>query len=153
MSTLIGRPGPVHEERVRTLEALATLAGFLTELPGLPDGRRPDVVRVCVRHRRLFLGEAKDSEGPGDQEALTRLMRYVAWSQEAGRHGSALLVVCCGRSSARRWASALTALAYEGGSPEAAYTEPLGRDDALAWLATSPTGQISARTQFEQRGL
>ena len=153
MSTTIACPGPVHEGRVRMLDALATLAGFLTEVPGLPDGRTPDVVRMCTRRRGLFLGEAKASESPGDQAVLARLARYVAWWQGAGRRGPALLVVCCGRPEGGRWASALTALAAEAGNPARANTEPLGEDDALAWLASSPEGQMSARTQLQQRGL
>lgn len=142
----------MHEGRVRTLAALATLAGFPTQIPGLPDGRMPDVVRTCARHHGLFLGEAKASESAGDQEALARMARYVAWWQRAGCRGSALLVVCCGRQEGQRWAAALTGLAAEAGSLSQAYTEPLGEDEALAWLAASPEGQMSARTQLEQRG-
>jgi hypothetical protein len=134
---ILARPGPVHEGRVRMLEALAALAGFLTEIPGLPDGRTPDVLRICTGRQGIFLGEAKASEGPGDQEALTRLARYAAWWQRAGRHGPALLVVCCGRSEGGRWAAALTALAADAGTPVRAYTEPLGEEDALAWLDSS----------------
>ena len=43
-------------------------------------------------------------------------------------------------------------LAAEAGYPAMAYTEPLGDDEALAWLISSPDGQMSAKTQSEQRG-
>jgi hypothetical protein len=152
MITTIARPGPLHEERVRTLEALATLAGFLTEIPVLPDGRMPDVVRMCTRRRGLFLGEAKASESPGDQAALARLFRYVAWWQRVGRRGPALLVVCCGMQDSGRWASSLTALVTEAGSSALANMESLGEDDALVWLATSPDGQMSAKNNSNIAG-
>jgi hypothetical protein len=153
VSDIAARPGPVHEGRVRTLEALATLAGFLTEVTGLPDGRRPDVVRICTRRQGLFLGEAKAGEGPKDQEAVARLARYVAWWQRARRRGPALLVVCCGRRDGRRWAAALTALAAELGDPAKAYTELLSDAEEVAWLASWPDGQMSIKAQSEQRGL
>jgi hypothetical protein len=140
VSALVSRPGPVHEGRVRTLEALATLAGFLTAVPRLPDGRTPDVVRISTSSRGLFLGEAKASEGPGDRDALARLARYVIWWQQAGHKGPALLVVCCDRLDSRRWVSALTALAAEVNDPAIAQAEPLGRDEAIAWLASSSEG-------------
>lgn len=144
MSAFVSRPGPVHEGRVRTLETLATLAGFLTAVPRLPDGRTPDVVRISTSCRGLFLGEAKASEGPGDREALARLARYVIWWQQACRKGPALLVVCCDQLDRRRWASVLSALAAEVNEPIMAQAELLGRDDAIAWLASSPLQPLAS---------
>jgi hypothetical protein len=119
---------------VRTLESLAALVGFVTEIPGLPDGRIPDVVRVRSRRRGLFLGEAKASEGPRDLEALTRLARYIAWWQQAGQHGSAILMVCCDQGDMMGWAATLTALATDIGIPTEASSKALGQGDGLAWL-------------------
>jgi hypothetical protein len=140
VSAFVSRPGPVHEGRVRTLEALATLAGFLTAVPHLPDGRTPDVVRISTSRRGLFLGEAKASEGPGDREALARLARYVIWWEQADRKGPALLVVCCDQLDRERWASVLSALAAEVNHPAVAQAASLGGDDAIAWLASSSQG-------------
>jgi hypothetical protein len=130
----VSAPGEVHEERVRTLESLATLAGFLIGIPRLPDGRIPDVVRMCSRRRGVFLGEAKASEGPGDLEALTRLARYIAWWRQAGHHGPAILAVCCDQRDMMGWAAELTALAADFGIPIKASSKPLGQGDGLAWL-------------------
>lgn len=71
-----------HEERVRFLHTLAIMLGCRRGIGGqLPDGRRPDVVRLDIEHGVLFLGEAKDTETHGNLETRSRLRAYLWWLQ------------------------------------------------------------------------
>lgn len=71
-------PSRVHETRRALLETIADAAGYRLTMP-LPDGRRPDVLRVHVDRVGLFLGEAKHTEGPYDLESADRLRHYLRW--------------------------------------------------------------------------
>ena len=75
-STII--PSRAHETRLALLETIADAAGYRLTMP-LPDGRRPDVLRVHVARAGLFLGEAKHTEGPGDLHSVDRLRDYLRW--------------------------------------------------------------------------
>ena len=45
----------------------------------LPDGSFPDVLRLHVDRRRLFLGDAKHTERPSDLSSIDRLRHYISW--------------------------------------------------------------------------
>jgi hypothetical protein len=86
-----------HDIRAEFLDNLAVLMGFTTNLAcGLPDGRRPDVLRMNIEHGSLFLGDAKDTETPGCQETQVRLLAYFRWLaiQVNHREGLGLFALC-----------------------------------------------------------
>lgn len=113
-----GIGGPAHEERVRTLVALAVLAGATTDLRSLPDGRVPDVLRFSQERGLLFVGEAKDTEHARTSEAMVRLGHYLTWVVSHARGGRvSVLALCCRRSAAASWSATLTSLVTEIGWP------------------------------------
>jgi len=71
-------PTRAHELRRTLLETVADAAGYCLTMP-LPDGRRPDVLRVHVDRKSLFVGEAKHTEGPHDLDSTDRLRHYLGW--------------------------------------------------------------------------
>lgn len=80
----MGRPTRIHEDRKETLDALATLCGFTQDLSGrFPDGCRPDVLRLAVLRRSIFIGEAKATEAASSKEVAVRLLKYMAWLRTA----------------------------------------------------------------------
>ena len=106
----------MHDRRVCFLESLAGLLGCVGRVPYLPDGRRPDVLRIDTRRRLLFVGEGKDSETPNCRATQARLQRYLEWVAAHLRDGSAAAVcaVCFGREAdARGWLDVLAMLAAE----------------------------------------
>ena len=82
MSRVVGVPAivpsRVHETRRVLLETVADAAGYRLPMP-LPDGRRPDVLRLHIDRAGFFLGEAKHTEGPDDFKSLDRLRHYLGW--------------------------------------------------------------------------
>ena len=72
------RPSRAHEARRILLQTIAEAAGYRLGM-SLPDGRRPDVLRLHVGRPGLFLGEAKHSEGPSDFSSIDRLRHYLGW--------------------------------------------------------------------------
>ena len=53
----------IHESNVRFLDTLAILSGCKEHISSsLPDGKRPDVMRVNSKRRLLFIGEGKNTE-------------------------------------------------------------------------------------------
>jgi len=60
----------------------------------IPDQCRPDVIRVSRRRMLLFIGDAKNSETPGNRETQRRLFAYFRWiAAFLHRKGSAVFVV------------------------------------------------------------
>lgn len=108
-----------HEYRARFLEAMATLVGCQESFGGeLPDGRRPDVMRMDSTHNVLFLGEAKHSESPGNVATRARLQRYFVWlsTHVLRREGVGIFAICFGREEeAKRWSETLSLLESEVG--------------------------------------
>lgn len=108
-------PSVAHERRAGVLDALAVLAGFSVELTCWPDGTRPDVLRADVARRRLFVGEAKETESPGRTDTAERLARYLGWVA-AARADLAYVAVCFGRHADRRgWIRLLEQLSRPAG--------------------------------------
>ncbi len=79
-------PGPTHERLRVDLDALAVLTGHREHLR-LGDWLRPDVARCDLLDLRLFVGDAKDSEGPTKPDSLRRLRTYLAAVAQATRLG------------------------------------------------------------------
>ena len=71
-------PSRTHEARRVLLETVADIAGYRLELC-LPDGKRPDVLRLHINRQDLFVGEAKHAEGPDDLNSIDRLRHYLGW--------------------------------------------------------------------------
>lgn len=108
----------VHELRVDFLDALAILMGCEDALgAALPDGSRPDVLRVDSTRRVLFVGDAKHSESPGNRETQARLLRYMRWlSSHVQGGGIGVFAVCFGRDSdTAAWVETLAMLCSEAG--------------------------------------
>lgn len=109
----------VHEGRVGLLEDLALLLGCReTYGATLPDGRRPDVVRMDTGKGILFLGEAKNTETPGSQATRGRLLHYLLWiaAHIADPERTAILAICLkGSSSLRAWNEAVETICREVG--------------------------------------
>ena len=82
-------PSRTHEGRRVLLETIADAAGYRLAM-SLPDGRRPDVLRLHVDRIGLFLGEAKHTERPYDLDSVDRLRHYLGWLAP-----SCQLAVCC----------------------------------------------------------
>lgn len=78
----LGRITPDHRHAADVLSARAEQEGFIVDRCELDRGVRPD---KCGYHATdpgyKLIGEAKASEGPGDEEAVDRLRNYflIAW--------------------------------------------------------------------------
>jgi hypothetical protein len=118
----MGRPSDDHEERREILDAVAVLAGFTTLFPSaLPDGRRPDVMRLALTTGGVFLGDAKATESSGNSDTFARLLAYATWINAAARcdtHPIAVLALCVPAPlDAEGWTRALALVAHEVGLP------------------------------------
>ena len=71
-------PTRQHTVREQTLTQIADLAGFTVRFE-LLDGTKPDVLRLHVKHRGVFIGEAKHTERPSDSHTYDRLAHYLDW--------------------------------------------------------------------------
>ncbi len=90
-----------HEERLLTLSTLANLAGFSKRLSRLPDGRIPDVLQIDFEGRSLFIGDAKDTETPGNAETSVRLIAYLRWLKlhvSRKQNSLAVFALCVGNA-------------------------------------------------------
>ena len=110
-----------HDRRTDFLDTLAVLLGCRRYLgPILPDGLRPDVLRYGLDQDTLFIGDAKDTETPGNSATSSRLLGYLKWVAghvQAG-HGPGILAICFGRRlHAQAWMKTLALMAREVGLP------------------------------------
>lgn len=114
-------PTAEHEERRAALDAIAILSGFTAPgTGGFPDGCRPDVLRLTVDGRCLFIGDAKATETPGNSETLLRLHAYSRWAAGARDGGGAVVVMLCTPTvaSAYGWRQTLREAAQMAGVRE-----------------------------------
>lgn len=121
---MVESPGDDHGSRTRVLETLAGLLGFHgLALPCLPDGSRPDVLRVDMVRRGLFVGDAKHTETPGSVSTALRFRRYMRWiraHQNGSAAGIAIVVLCFRRrQDAAKWLALVQALGADAGAPNA----------------------------------
>lgn len=128
----------IHDGRADFLDALAALLGCVTPISTtLPDGARPDVLRVGLESRMLFIGDGKNTETPTCAATEARLRRYFAWARaHADLGGRAVVALCFGAGwQSFGWRTMLTGLAAEAGLE----TERSGADtfgaDYVAWVA------------------
>lgn len=131
-----------HERKVEFLDTLAVLMGCEEKMGGtLPDGRRPDVLRLDSRRWILFIGDAKHSESPGDRETQARLLRYVRWlSAHLTNGGSGVFAVCFGKDAdADAWVATLAMLGHEAGiEPSKRGVERFEPGLTVVWSAFGP---------------
>lgn len=96
-----------HESRVQFLNTVAILLGCFEEIGGeLPDGRRPDVLRLDPGRNVLLVADAKHSESPGCTATQHRLSGYITWmaTHVHRRKGIAIFAICFGtRQHALGW--------------------------------------------------
>jgi hypothetical protein len=70
-----------HDSLVVVLDTVAILCGICERLPlnSLPDGSRPDVLRLDRQRKILFIGDAKNRETSGNRATQLRLRTYLRW--------------------------------------------------------------------------
>ena len=70
-----------HDSLVVVLDTVAILSGICERLPlnSLPDGSRPDVLRLDRQRKFLFIGDAKNRETSGNRATQLRLRTYLRW--------------------------------------------------------------------------
>lgn len=135
--------GSAHAEREEFLRNLASLVGCPCGIGGcFPDGSRPDVLRIGVKRRLLFLGDAKDSETPGCAATSDRLRGYMGWLRAHVRRGGVgIFAVCFGRrADAQGWLRTVSRLAdLTGVTIAAADVANFSSGPMVAWLIASST--------------
>lgn len=69
-----------HNRTVLFLDTLALLLGCKESFGSiLPDGKRPDVLRIDFKRELLFMGDAKNTESPCYKETQIQLIGYLRW--------------------------------------------------------------------------
>lgn len=107
-----------HDRRAEFLRTLAELAGYHVKLRCLPDGLLPDVLQFSPTTDGLFVGDAKNKEGPFDRQTQVRLLRYLRsikiYLRKPNAH--ALFAICFGnpRQDAS-WERVIAMLTSEAG--------------------------------------
>lgn len=115
---IIGKGTDPHARRSEFLKDLALLMGFFSAAARLPDGRIPDVLRFTEDSRRLFVGDAKATETPGNIATQLRLLAYCHSIADYLRviGDEAVFAVCCGRfRDVAGWTKGLLTLTREAG--------------------------------------
>lgn len=147
----MGRPSPRHESRVDILNAVAVLAGF-TAPSRIADDLTPDVVRLDLRHRRLFVADAKETETPGTRHTQDRLSAYVvavkAWLLA---EYTVRLAICHGDyGSTGLWLALLRTAARDAAlQPSEGSSTILDRDNVLCWVDLSAGPQAGTPTSVK----
>lgn len=139
-------PGERHEQRARVLEACADLSGHCSPCRLSADDL-PDLVRADVRSRRLFVGDAKNTESPGGKRTQARLFSYARALRPWLAGGFAVrLAVCHGRAAHdARWHALLRhALSCAGLEAGGSGSVDLGAGTIIAWIDVSPEPQDTA---------
>lgn len=141
----------MHLARVRLLETLADSVGcHLSLATSLPDGCRPDVLRLAIETSTLFVGEAKHSESPGSLATQARFLTYTKWVAAFRRtSGSAIVCLCTGSDySPLHWARMARDLAIDS---EVQLLGPrvdrIGRHQVLSWLVPPRLSPSLRRSQ------
>jgi hypothetical protein len=107
----------IHDSNVRFLDTLAILSGCKEHInTSLPDGRRPDVIRVNTKRRLLFIGEGKNTESPGCLNTQERLWVYLRWlSAHLYREDSVGILAICFKKEYdnNKWVETITSLSRD----------------------------------------
>lgn len=119
ISTIEGHKGHLseHNSRALFLDTLALLLGCKGSIGGmLPDGRRPDVLRIDKEHEILFIGDAKNTEAPCFKESQIRLFGYLRWlaAHVTKENRIGLFAICFGeKADSAGWEQTVLMLARE----------------------------------------
>lgn len=106
----------LHGVRTTFLDTLAVLSGCYEPIgSSFPDGCRPDVARVNLSKRFLFIGDAKNTESPGNIATRERLLCYLRWFEAHVRAGGdGVFAICVGYDAdIRGWVEAIKTLVNE----------------------------------------
>lgn len=87
-------PSTLHEDRVRTLETVAALAGIVVPASIGPECV-PDVARVSIDGTVVLVADAKATETPGCTATIGRLRRYVRAVRPLVEAGVIVRVAVC----------------------------------------------------------
>lgn len=131
-----GGPSQLHEERVELLRTLATLSGFQPGPDVLIGGWRPDALLLRSQDGALFVGDAKATETPGNNETFERLCHYADFLSgwvESGSTGVLALTVDV--SDAYTWLRVLRALSFgpSGGQSVRGRVDQIDDATAVIW--------------------
>ncbi len=111
----------MHEKKVAFIETTATLLGCNESILGrLPDGSKPDVLRVRRPQGLLFIGDAKQTETPGTASTRERLLGYLRWASVhvvSGRRACIFSLCVDVQSRPHRWLRLLQGLGEAAGLP------------------------------------
>lgn len=135
----VPNPSPRHEWRVGLLACLADLTDHHTDLRAWPDGTIPDVLRVNLPQRRIFVGDAKASEHASDADAADRLNVYLGWLTIAVGSGAVGSLVICAPSlsEAKQWSHLVENLLAERSQTTATRLLTLGAGSAVMWAVVA----------------
>jgi hypothetical protein len=107
-----------HDERSELLANIAILSGFhVDRVRGLPDGRKPDVLRFYPGSGAVFFGEAKDTERPNNKNTINRLSGYMEWFKLISSYQlGSIFAICFGEENdAPGWAETIRFVASKVG--------------------------------------
>jgi hypothetical protein len=110
-------PSVEHEYYVEILNDVAMMMGFFASLDALPDGTRPDVLRINIATGGVFLGDAKVTESPNCMATQVRYQHYVNWlSASRMAMPSSVCGICFGKcGKAHAWKGLLADTLINGG--------------------------------------
>lgn len=107
----------IHNSKVQFLDTLAILMGCKECISSsLPDGRRPDIIRIDTKSRLLFIGEGKNTETPGCLDTRARLLEYFRWisAHVSDRDRLAIFALCFEKEhDSERWIETTSLLSHE----------------------------------------
>jgi hypothetical protein len=132
-------PLAAHNHKVQFLDSLAILLGCMESIENeLPDGRRPDIMRMDKKRGLLFIGDAKQTESPGCLTTQVRLLEYFRWlSAHVSRENAVAIFAICFRKvpDTYGWARTVYTLAHEVGLiPLNRGVERFGPGLVVAWF-------------------
>lgn len=158
MTRAAPNPSERHERRVEILAGLAQLTGHHADLGAWPDDTIPDVLRADLSRRRIYVGDAKASEYPGNRDTVARLSGYVAWLAVAVRAGAmASLMLCApGQQEAEGWGRVVDLLPGEQSQTAETHLVALGPGAAASWSIVSPARSLTpcaVQARADQGGL
>lgn len=138
----MSEPSAAHEYRVQLLETLSSLVGCHEDIGNeLPNGSRPDVVRLDRKRRLLFFGDAKDTETPGNRDTQARLYRYIGDLVSHAQHaGTVSIFALCFREYAHidQWTNVIRDLVNEAqGAITSTKIGSFGSGTCTAWFVVS----------------
>ena len=108
-------PSLLHEDRVRAIAAVATLAGYTVDAV-IYNRERPDVTRLHPRRPALLIGDGKASETPTDRATLARLVAYSTAARIWLSAGFTVdLAICHGADPRNDWLKCLAHVADAAG--------------------------------------